>query len=61
MTDRQDSIQDTHRTVGTGRIAAGEGPTVRLQRAYPAPDRIPENIERVHSRNIPALTYISQG
>ena len=37
MTDSQDSIQDTHRTVGTGRIPAGEGPTVRLRRTYPAP------------------------
>jgi uncharacterized protein YndB with AHSA1/START domain len=37
MTDIHDPIGDTHRTVRTGRIAAGEGRTVLLWRAYPAP------------------------
>jgi len=37
MIDNNYSIQDTHRTVGTGRITAGEGPTVLLRRTYPAP------------------------
>ena len=37
MTDIHASIKDTHRAVGTGAIAAGEGHTVLVRRAYPAP------------------------
>jgi uncharacterized protein YndB with AHSA1/START domain len=37
MTDIHASVQDTHRAVGAGRIVAGEGRTVLLRRAYPAP------------------------
>ncbi len=37
MIDSNYSTQDTHRAVGTGRIAAGEGVAVRLRRTYPAP------------------------
>jgi len=37
MIDSNYSNKDTHRAVGTGRIAAGEGPAVRLRRTYPAP------------------------
>ena len=40
---------------------AGALLTLGKQLQDPAPDRIPENIERVHSRSIPTLTYISQG
>ena len=37
MTDIHASVQDTHRAVGAGRIAAGEGRAMLLRRAYPAP------------------------
>jgi len=37
MTDSHGRAQDTHRAVGTGRIAAAEARTMLLRRTYPAP------------------------